>query len=264
MEIFSAISLMAETAWFTASCPSWASWDAWIAIFSVSWAFSAFCRMLEVICSMEAETSSTLEACSVAPWERFSEEAESSSLPEATFSDEVETSLTTSRNFSAIWFRARASMPTSSRWRMSRSRVKSPEAMVWANRTAPGHGTGDAHGEEERRRDAQKHRQSGGREAEEVGVVDFAEHLGLLVRPCFSAGLVGQSGGFDHQGVGLLLPVHETHVILEFPVIRGHGVDHLVHLGDVFGVFEPCAHILRQGEDVGNGLLVGLHVLGIA
>ena len=49
-------------------------------------AFSAFWRMLAAICSMLEETSSTLAACSVAPWARPWAEADSSSLPAARLS----------------------------------------------------------------------------------------------------------------------------------------------------------------------------------
>ena len=39
------------------------------AIFSVCCEFSAFCLILEFISSMEEDTSSATEACSVAPWD---------------------------------------------------------------------------------------------------------------------------------------------------------------------------------------------------
>ena len=77
---------MAATVSATALPPSFASSAALSAIFSVCWALSAFCLMLETICSMEEETSSAEAACSVAPWDICSEVELICWLPDATLS----------------------------------------------------------------------------------------------------------------------------------------------------------------------------------
>ena len=84
--IFPAISCMAVTVLVTASPDSLASMAALLAMTSVCRALSAFCWMPALISSMEDEDSSTAAACSVAPWEMASAEAESCSLPAATLS----------------------------------------------------------------------------------------------------------------------------------------------------------------------------------
>jgi hypothetical protein len=68
IEIFWAICFIASTVSATACPPSRASSALLMAIFSVSLALSAFCRMLAAISSMELEVSSAAAACSVAPW----------------------------------------------------------------------------------------------------------------------------------------------------------------------------------------------------
>ncbi|KAF5028233.1 hypothetical protein DSECCO2_661210 [anaerobic digester metagenome] len=84
---------------------------------------------------MDEEISSTLAACSVAPWDMLWAEAESSSEPEATFSEADWTSATTSRSLPTISLSEEASTPISSFWSMSSMRVKSPSAMALANPT---------------------------------------------------------------------------------------------------------------------------------
>ncbi len=74
-------------------------------------------------------------ACSVAPWDRDSLEAESSSEPEATLSVAPRTSATTPRRRATMSLRARASTPISSFWSISNCSVKSPSAMRLANST---------------------------------------------------------------------------------------------------------------------------------
>ena len=85
---------------------------------------------------MEEDTSSTEAACSVEPWDRDWAVAESSSLPEATFSEAVWTSFTTSLSFATMSFEGpRPRTPTSS-------------FLVDAQRlgeVAPGHGLGEGH-----------------------------------------------------------------------------------------------------------------------
>gem|GEM_PF-4361195 len=135
IEIFWAMSFMAETVLATAEPPSEASVAACSASFSVWRAFSAFWRMLALISSIDEETSSTLAACSVAPWDRPSDEAASSCEPEATLSAAERTSDTTSLSLVTIAFREEARVPVSSFPPVSRVLVKSPSDMVWAKST---------------------------------------------------------------------------------------------------------------------------------
>ncbi len=65
-------------------------------------AFSAFCLMLEAICSIDAEACSAADACSVAPCDNSWAVDASCSLPEETLSDAVAASATTRRSFSTI------------------------------------------------------------------------------------------------------------------------------------------------------------------
>jgi hypothetical protein len=58
--------------------------------------------MFETICSIEADTSSTEPACSLAPWLISSELEESSWAPADTFSDACLTSPTTPVSFPII------------------------------------------------------------------------------------------------------------------------------------------------------------------
>ena len=69
MEILPAISFMALTASRTDLPLSEASLDDLVAILSVCWALSAFCLMLETICSIEEEASSAEASCELAPVE---------------------------------------------------------------------------------------------------------------------------------------------------------------------------------------------------
>ncbi len=66
MPILPAICFMAAAVALTTSPPRAASCAAWVAIPSVSLAFSAFWAMEAVICSIEALVSSTPAACSLA------------------------------------------------------------------------------------------------------------------------------------------------------------------------------------------------------
>ncbi len=65
MPIFWAICFIATTVLLTASPPSLASFAALLAIESVIFAFSVFCVIDEVICSIDVLVSSTLDACSL-------------------------------------------------------------------------------------------------------------------------------------------------------------------------------------------------------
>jgi len=69
MAVFSTIWRIATTVSATASAPCLASFAALAEIRSVWAELSAFCLIFEPICSMLAETSSALAACSVAPWD---------------------------------------------------------------------------------------------------------------------------------------------------------------------------------------------------
>ena len=68
MPIFLAMSFIAATVCCTAAPPSLACRADWIAMPSVTLAFSPFCVIEAVICSTDALVSSTLAACSLAPW----------------------------------------------------------------------------------------------------------------------------------------------------------------------------------------------------
>ena len=77
---------------------------------------------------MDEEISSTLAACSVAPWDRLCVVAESSSEPEATFSAPDWTWPTTSRSLAIMWRSAAASAPISSFCSRSMRWLRSPSA----------------------------------------------------------------------------------------------------------------------------------------
>jgi len=83
-----------------ASPLSFASMALLLAIRSVCPALSAFCLMVAVICSIADDISSTLAACSFAPWESSSDEDEICSVPALTLSDDpsmLETTFITDR-----------------------------------------------------------------------------------------------------------------------------------------------------------------------
>ncbi len=84
--IFSVICLTASIASRTAWDPSFASVEALRAIRSVSDALSAFCLIVEVISSTEAEISSVEAACSDAPEATSPAVLESSFAPRPIFS----------------------------------------------------------------------------------------------------------------------------------------------------------------------------------
>ena len=113
--------------------------ESW-AIFSVWSAFSAFCRMFEVISSIEEEISSTDAACSVAPCDICCAVSESCWLPAVTWFAAVMTSSITPLRFSRIVLSAPASVPISSvraSSRASTSLLRSPEEISVATPTAP-------------------------------------------------------------------------------------------------------------------------------
>ncbi len=68
MPIFCAICFIATTVARTDSPPSMAWLEALLAIPSVTLAFSVFCPIEAVICSIAALVSSTPAACSLAAW----------------------------------------------------------------------------------------------------------------------------------------------------------------------------------------------------
>ena len=127
MLIFVAISFIAATVSKTALPPSLASTELLMEIFSVCIALSVFWRMLEAISSIEEETSSALAACSVAPCDICWAVAESSWLPEATFSAAPWTSVTTS--FSLATMLARDSINSSFSLRFFKSTIRLPLAI---------------------------------------------------------------------------------------------------------------------------------------
>ena len=83
--------------------------------------------MFELICSIDDETSSTDEACSVAPWLSCSEDELSSSEPAATLSEEPRTSMTTS--VSRLTIEASAFMSSSLSERSRTSTMRLPDAI---------------------------------------------------------------------------------------------------------------------------------------
>ena len=106
MDILDAISFMADTVLATAWPLSLASVADLTAIFSVCRELSAFCRMLEDICSIEELASSAEAACSLAPWDICSEVELSAWLPEVTLSAANFTSVTTWVRFCTMVERA--------------------------------------------------------------------------------------------------------------------------------------------------------------
>ncbi len=97
MPILPAISFMAATASSTAFPPSAASPAAFWEMLSVARELSVFCLIVAAISSTEAETSSALAACSVAPWLICCEVELICSLPAATCPTAAWTAATISR-----------------------------------------------------------------------------------------------------------------------------------------------------------------------
>jgi hypothetical protein len=96
---------------------------------------SALCLMLAAICSIEAEASSVPEACSVEPCDSVSALADSSRLPDETFSAAPAVSVITARRRSTMVFRA---LPVSSFSDCGlTSTVRSPPAILPAISAIP-------------------------------------------------------------------------------------------------------------------------------
>ncbi len=140
IEIFPVISFRATMASETAFPLSTASAADLSAIFSVSRALSAFCRIVAFISSMEAEACSAEVACSVAPRDIWVAPCESSWLQAATWSETTRTSATTVLSFSSMFFIAARSWPVSSFEVTSIGAVRSPSASRFAACTARSRG----------------------------------------------------------------------------------------------------------------------------
>ncbi len=102
MPIFCAICFIATTVALTASPPSLASLAAFVAIPSVTFAFSVFCEIDAVICSIDALVSSTPAACSLAACDNDCAVALTSSDAPASASAPPLTSVTTSDSLATV------------------------------------------------------------------------------------------------------------------------------------------------------------------
>lgn len=113
----------------TALPPSTASLDDWVAMPSVTLAFSVFWAMLALICSMPAVVSSTPAACSEAPWARLWLVAAIWLLAEPRLSAAARTSEMVVASLSTMFFMANNRLPWSSA-RVSILTLKSPAATL--------------------------------------------------------------------------------------------------------------------------------------
>ena len=136
MPIFCAICFIATTVARTASPPSLASLAALVAMPSVTFAFSVFCAIEAVICSIDALVSSTPAACSLEACDKDCAVALTSSDAPASDSAPPFTSATTCESFAIMFCIAISSCPVSSRPRASICTVRSPSARRFAASTA--------------------------------------------------------------------------------------------------------------------------------
>ena len=131
IDIFEAMSFMAETELAAAWLQFWSVDEALKAIFSVSLAFSLFCWIPDAISSIDEETSSAEDACSFALWLIFMLAALSSLLVVEISLAHTPISLTICWRFSVIFAIEFWSFPISSFfWVYSIDRLKSPSAIL--------------------------------------------------------------------------------------------------------------------------------------